>query len=318
MMASTKQLILLSSAGGLSRAIAAMNADAYSRGGRVWYNGAASTLPGFAFTDSAGTTQAAAADVLGMWISREQPVLLGASIIGSGLGPNDVAYWVPAGANTKAQNGNYVDITYVNTTAPTYCYFRAASGTADLNINVPYLVTFEVKVNTGTAAVQIFPAGGSTIAFTATTTYTTKTAVFSSTTAATSYIQFGVGVGQTASIRILSLNRLLASTATQATAASKPTLTTQANGTVAPVYDEVNDSMSFALASAGSPDVVTFTDTGEITGYDSATATALVLGQTKLLGKKAYLVLAHATAIDTALLARARTAASLLAGRAYP
>lgn len=64
----TSLLLTLFGSSAIQRAKSAANADALTRGGRVFYG---DPLEGFAFTDDAGTTQAGAGNALGNWKSRE-------------------------------------------------------------------------------------------------------------------------------------------------------------------------------------------------------------------------------------------------------
>lgn len=285
---------------------AAARSAARAAGAKLWYAEAPANLTGHAFQDSLGATAAVAADQMGLWLSREQPAILGADQAPalSTWTVNLTAAWADAGGGvwslTDTVGGQSRPGIIVPTSQAAGWYqlnFTIGSVTGATQVRIDQAGATDVLVGAGTHSRIVNLTGASFPRFRLEDTSTT--------------------IGDGFTLSAVTFKPVLQAAATQATAANRPTLTAQANAIVTPVYDATNDALTFALASAGTPDVVTFTDTGEVTGYDSATTTAFVLGQTKLAGKKVFLVVAHASAIPAAALAKARKLAGVLRGSAY-
>lgn len=310
------------------------NRAAYSAGARLWYFGRPTTgLPGYAFTNAVGDVQAVPTDVLGMALSREQPDLTGPELVTNGDNeaalcglPNNtlVRFSTKAQSNEQAYRGTYsAKLTATAGSGTHYWYAMTVPAGS------PFQLSGAVYVPTGSAAGQAIQAvdinDGSYNAQLVAAGVVDTWVPFSVKRAAKA-TQWICGMGNvtpaewgTTSIYFddLSVKLILGAAAVQSTTANKPVLTTQASGNVAAVWDATNDTMTFSLLSAGTPDVVTFTDSGIVTGYDSASTTAFVMGQTKLAGRKLYLTVAHATAIPGNVLTAARQLANHLRGTAY-
>ena len=109
----------------------------------------------------------------------------------------------------------------------------------------------------------------------------------------------------------VSVQEVFGAVATQATTANKPTVQRPvANNVIR--FDSSNDSLSFNLASGGSPFVRAYTRTGTVSGFTSATTSAFVLGQPTVAGRDVCaIVCAPSTITGADLTAIERWAASI-------
>ncbi len=99
--------------------------------------------------------------------------------------------------------------------------------------------------------------------------------------------------------------------ATKSTIASKPTVQRPASNNVIR-FDTFNDSLSVNLASGGSPFVRSYTRTGTVSGFTSATTSAFVLGRPTVAGRDVCAIVCAPSAITGAdLTAIERWAASI-------
>lgn len=99
--------------------------------------------------------------------------------------------------------------------------------------------------------------------------------------------------------------------ATQPTKANKPTVQRPASNNVIR-FGTFNDSLSVNLASGGSPFVRSYTRTGTVSGFTSATTSAFVLGRPTVAGRDVCAIVCAPSAITGAdLTAIERWAASI-------
>jgi hypothetical protein len=109
----------------------------------------------------------------------------------------------------------------------------------------------------------------------------------------------------------MSQKEVLGAVATQATTANKPTVQRPASNNIIR-FDSSNDSLSVNLASGGSPFVRSYTRTGTVSGFTSATTSAFVLGQPTVAGRDVCAIVCGANAMTGAdLTAIERWAASI-------
>ena len=109
----------------------------------------------------------------------------------------------------------------------------------------------------------------------------------------------------------VSVREILGAVATQATTANKPTVQRPAANNVIR-FDSSNDSLSINLASGGSPFVRSYTRTGTVSGFTSATTSAFELGQPTVAGRDVCaIVCAPSTITGADLTAIERWAASI-------
>ena len=100
----------------------------------------------------------------------------------------------------------------------------------------------------------------------------------------------------------ISVREIIGNRATQATTANKPTVQRPvANNVIR--FDSSNDSLSVNLASGGSPFVRSYTRTGTVSGFTSATTSAFVLGQPTVAGRDVCAIVCAPSAITGADLA---------------
>ena len=100
----------------------------------------------------------------------------------------------------------------------------------------------------------------------------------------------------------VSIQEVFGAVATQATTANKPTVQRpSANNVIR--FDSSNDSLSVNLASGGSPFVRSYTRTGTVSGFTSATTSGFVLGQPTVAGRDVCAIVCGANAITGADLA---------------
>ncbi len=90
-----------------------------------------------------------------------------------------------------------------------------------------------------------------------------------------------------------------ANAATQATTASKPLIQRVSNRYVMS-FDGSNDSLTCGLSSGGSPFVRSYTTTGTVSGFTSATTTTFVMGQPTLASRNVCMIVGAPNTIPAA------------------
>lgn len=283
---------------------------------RLYFGGMPSELTGFAFTTSTGVAPASGTDNVGLFLDRSY----GSANVGSDLSDtmNTAAARTVGGTNLVEQDGDAVKVTFVDNSAGASINFSAVGGlTANLTVGAWYRVTGEAKVNTGSVDLSFLAAVTTNIPVTSTTYVPFEVYILASNATACLTRFANMGAGEIVWTRDIKVCQISGIPATQATAGSRPTLLLNAAGRYDLNFDASDDAITAALASGGTPAVVTFADTGEITGYDSATTTAFTLGQTTMAGKKVSLIVASATALPADDLAWIRRFAGLLRGSVY-
>lgn len=281
---------------------------ARNNGAGLWYAGNDPT--GFVFEDSVGTLPATGTDPIGLLLDRSYGT--------NNLGPeiplnpdfNAATGWTiiqPTSGTTTISGGTLT----INTVDGTFTSAAVSATNAVVGRTYKYTLTIS-SVTVG--RVQIVIGGAASSAFDAPGTYT---GFLTATTATGMWVQRFLAAAATVAIDQLSFKEVLGFSALQATAGNRPTLLQNVAGYFDSNFDAINDAWSIALPSAGTPAVVSFTDTGEITGYASATTSGFVIGTPTIGGKKVSLIVASASALPVGDLATIRTFAGLLRGSSF-
>jgi hypothetical protein len=292
-------------------------AAARSNNAALCFAGAPSDLAGFVYQNSTGATAATGTDPIGLMLDRQYGTSnLGAEIVPSGTLDFSTAAWTKSGGatitgtqviNLPTAGTSLVLIASsgVNTAGKTYRASATMSGTGTVTLSVTNFVDQRVDY-------QVTLTGSPTTYF------------FSPTMNGTATTQGSVSIfrntGDTATsvtVSAISFKQVLGYPALQATAANKPTLLLNAAGYYDTSFDVTNDTWSVALPSSGAPAVVSYTDTGAITGYVSATTSGFVIGTPTIGGKKLSLLVASASALPAGDLDIIKAFAGVIRGSAF-
>lgn len=266
------------------------------------------------WTDSSGVDPVnELSDVIGLMTDRSYGVNnLGPELVTNSGFDNGLTGWtqligtasVVSGAArvvtpNSTQVGRLVSTVLPCTVGRTYrCTVRCVQGTAsgaDVTVSVsPTTVAGAIAVRQNTGTVDL------SFVFTATQT--------------NHWIFLDSRLGATATYSDfdnVSVRDVLGAVATQATTANKPTVQRPAANNVIR-FDALNDSLSVNMASGGSPFVRSYTRTGTVSGFTSATTTGFVLGQPTVAGRDVCAIVCAPSAIAGAdLTAIERWAASI-------
>ena len=281
----------------------------------LWFAGAPADLAGFTFQDSAGTTPATGTDPIGLLLDRAAAPL-GRQELFNGDFANNVDGWQPNGSANIAWSAGRAEITI---TGPTGGIRKNQA--LNLTVGKKYILTLTATAGTYTGSLQIIITGN-VIVVTPSLTAAPQvlSTIFTATTVDPPTFSFNrnITVSGTWYADDISVRELPGFPATQATAANKPTLSPNSAGYLDMSFDVTNDTLSAALASGGSPAVVSFTDTGEVTGFVSATTSGFVIGNPTVGGRKVGVIVASASALPAADLAAIRAFAGVVRGTPYP
>ena len=259
-------------------------------------NGALFYVPGNfagAWTDSAGTDPVdAVADVLGLMTDRSYGGAVGDELVTNGA-------WTISGKGVTV-SGNTV--TFTSSLLPDSCQNTGlvVSGKA-------YTARLTVSGYSG-GGVSFMVAGNSIgSSYSANGTY--SQVIVPGASGAIGVMARGLTTN--AVVSSISVREIIGNHATQATTANKPTVRRPAANNVIR-FDSSNDSLSINLASGGSPFVRSYTRTGTVSGFTSATTSAFVLGQPTVAGRDVCAIVCAPSAITGAdLTAIERWAASI-------
>lgn len=267
----------------------------------LWFAGAPSDLAGFVYQDSTGTTAATGTDPIGLMLDRSY---------GPGnLGPELVSgqTWATGSANTSISGGDTVVFAGAN---------NGAVGQANIPVVVGKYYKLSITISGLSAgAVGVDPGGAASYPnMTANGVYTPIVLCAGGSGAIYSVAK---QTTTTASVKVTSAKEVLGYPALQATAANKPALLINPAGYYDASFDAINDTWSVALPSGGTPAVVSYTDTGAISGYVSATTSGFVIGAPTIGGKKLSLLVASASALPAGDLAIIKAFAGAIRGSAF-
>lgn len=159
------------------------------------------------------------------------------SRFGMALGPelvdtiNTAAAWTASGTNTVVDDAGAVKITYVDNAAGAVALFSAAAGLSlNLTVGANYKITYEIKVNSGSANAAVVNAATNQSVAVTSTSFITQEFVFNASNATTNNFTFAnMSAGEIVWIKNISVKLLDGNHAIQATAGARPTWTNLVN-----------------------------------------------------------------------------------------